>query len=456
MKNRGVDHSMLRKAAEKRMHSQVDPPGEITVEDAKSLIHELRVHQIELEMQNEELRQAHVQLEESHTRYVDLYDFAPVGYLALDDKGQVLEANLAAAAQLGTERARLIETVFPLYVNPEHRQQSRLHIMTVFKTRERQTCEVRLKPKSGEEFYARLESVFIENIKGEGRCRTSISDISYAKRAEEALRRAHDELEETVKDRTAELAEANERLTQEIAKRNQAEVLLQRQAELLHLSNDAIIVWQLGGHIESWNKGAEELYGYSEEEAVGQVTHDLLKTNPEPWPRIEATLHERKFWEGELKHRTRDGQEVIVSARIQLVRGADGVERVLETNRDITERKQAEETLCDSEAKLSTMLANLTEGVVVSDMDARLLYWNHAALEMHGFSGTEECLRPLSELFPKFRFSDMHGNNIEFDQLPLSRIIRGEKLSNWELRAERTDLEWQRVFSYCGNLAYDG
>jgi two-component system, chemotaxis family, sensor kinase Cph1 len=212
MKNRSGDYSRLRMAAEKRMHSQVDPPEEISVEDAKSLIHELRVHQIELEMQNEELRQAHAQIEESRERYADLYDFAPVGYLALDDKGHVVEANLAAAAQLSTERARLIETIFPLYVNRKDRQQARLHIMTVFKTRGRQTCELRLKPKGGEEFYARLESVFIENTNGEDRCRTSISDISYAKRAEEALQRAHDELEERVRERTAELAEANELL----------------------------------------------------------------------------------------------------------------------------------------------------------------------------------------------------------------------------------------------------
>jgi PAS domain S-box-containing protein len=262
----------------------------------RSLIHELRVHQIELEMQNEELRQAHAQIEESRERYADLYDFAPVGYLTLDDKGQVLEANLAAAAQLGTERAHLIETIFPLYVNPEDRQQARLHIMTVFKTKGRQTCELRLKPKGGEEFYARLESVFIENTNGEGRCRTSISDISYAKRAEEALHRTHDELEERVKERTAELTEANERLVREITERKQAAALLQRQTELLHLSYDAIIVWRLGGRIESWNKGAEELYGYSEEEAVGQIIHDLLKTiHSEPWPQIEAKLRERKF-----------------------------------------------------------------------------------------------------------------------------------------------------------------
>jgi len=126
----------------------------------------------------------------------------------------------------------------------------------------------------------------------------------------------------------------------DITERKQAEVLLRRQAELLHLSYDAIIVWPLGDGIESWNRGAEELYGYSQEEAMGQFTHDLLKTiHPEPWARIEAKLRERKFWEGEITHRTREGREVIVSARHQLVLGADGVERVLETNRDITRHR---------------------------------------------------------------------------------------------------------------------
>ena len=94
----------------------------------------------------------------------------------------------------------------------------------------------------------------------------------------------------------AHKAEEQSRLA---AEREKAEVLLQRQAELLHLSYDAIIVWQFGGPIETWNKGAEELYGYSQEEAVGQVTHDLLKTiHPEPRTQIEAKLRERKFWKG--------------------------------------------------------------------------------------------------------------------------------------------------------------
>ncbi len=75
---------------------------------AKDLVHELRVHQVELEMQNEELRRAQAEIEESRARYADLYDFAPVGYLTLDERGLVMEANLTLAKQLGIERTHLI------------------------------------------------------------------------------------------------------------------------------------------------------------------------------------------------------------------------------------------------------------------------------------------------------------------------------------------------------------
>jgi len=342
-------------------HKQVEEKLKIHRAELERLVHELQVHQVELEMQNDELRETQNQLEESKMQYVDLYDFAPVGYLTLDVNGQLLGANLTAAALFGTERARLIGAIFPLYVDPKYREQARLHIMTVFKTRERQICELRLKPKGGEEFYARLESIFIVDTKGDGLCRTTVSDIAYAKRAEEALHHAREKLEERVRDRTAELLKVNEQLRDEIAERKRAEVLLQRQAELLHLAYDPIIVWQVGGPIESWNKGAEELYGYSQEEAVGQVTHDLLKTiHPVPWTQIEAELHERRFWEGEIKHHTRDGRALIISARKQLVCGADGVERVLEVNRDITERKQMEEDLRKSHDELELRVKERT------------------------------------------------------------------------------------------------
>ena len=184
------------------------------------------------------------------------------------------------------------------------------------------------------------------------------------------------------------------------AERMQAEVLLQRQAELLHLSYDAIIVWRLGGGIESWNKGAEVLYGYSLEEAVGRVTHDLLKTiHPEPWPQIETRSRERKFWEGEVKHRTRDGREVVVSARHQLVRGADGVERVLETNRDITEHKLAEEALRESHERFQVTLNSIGDAVIATDASGNVSFLNPVAAALTGWQSEDAFGQPIESVF---------------------------------------------------------
>jgi PAS domain-containing protein len=152
MTNSKSGNDTLRRKAEERARSQTDLPGEISPEDAQELIHELRVHQIELEMQNDELRRSQVQLEESRMRYSDLYDFAPIGYLTFDRTGLIVKANLTAAKQLGRERARILEKPFPLYVLGRDRDAFHLHLAKVFKTGERQTCEVRLVPEIGEDF----------------------------------------------------------------------------------------------------------------------------------------------------------------------------------------------------------------------------------------------------------------------------------------------------------------
>jgi PAS domain S-box-containing protein len=129
----------------------------------------------------------------------------------------------------------------------------------------------------------------------------------------------------------------------DVTTRKQAEDALKKQAELLRLSYDAMIVWKLDGAIESWNVGAERLYGYSEAEAVGKFTHTLLTPQfPKPWGEILKEMRIAGWWEGELRQQTRDRREVVVSARIQLIKGSDGIDRVLEVNRDITEARRAQ------------------------------------------------------------------------------------------------------------------
>jgi PAS domain S-box-containing protein len=127
------------------------------------------------------------------------------------------------------------------------------------------------------------------------------------------------------------------------------------QGHLLQLLDDAIIQRHPNGLIEGWNRGAEVLYGFSADEAWGRISHELLQTRfPEPLSEIEGKVQKEGKWEGELVHTTKDGRTVTVSAKFQLLVGDDGVARVLETNRDVTEnRRLAAEALRSAAERLS-------------------------------------------------------------------------------------------------------
>lgn len=179
--------SELRKRAEEKLKTELTSLEKISREDIHKLVHELQVHQIELEMQNEELRKAQVKLEESRHRYADLYDFAPVGYVTLDENGLILQANLTAASLLGIERGFLIKKPFYLYIHIKDKDIFYLHLRKIFESKTSQTCDIRLKTKGGIEFYVRLNSMLWEDLSGNKSYQTSFIDITGQKQAEELL-----------------------------------------------------------------------------------------------------------------------------------------------------------------------------------------------------------------------------------------------------------------------------
>lgn len=179
--------SQLRKQAEDALQGKTEELQELSTRDARSLIHELQVHQIELEMQNEELRRAQKELEESHDRYSDLYDFAPVGYFSFDKNGLIIEVNLTGAKKLGVERNFLIKKPFSLFIFPGSKDVFYLHLRQVFRTGVRQTCELKLVDKKEVQFDVQLESLSVQEGNS-GHCRTAMSDITDRKKAEEAIR----------------------------------------------------------------------------------------------------------------------------------------------------------------------------------------------------------------------------------------------------------------------------
>jgi PAS domain S-box-containing protein len=123
----------------------------------------------------------------------------------------------------------------------------------------------------------------------------------------------------------------------------------ERLASLLTLSYEPMLVWQLNGPIEFWNAGAERLYGFAPEEAIGHSSHALLQTKfPVEFTALITQLQNKRYWSGELRHICKDGREVIVESRQQLLSDST----VIEVNRDITERKQIEADLRESEQEL--------------------------------------------------------------------------------------------------------
>ena len=119
---------------------------------------------------------------------------------------------------------------------------------------------------------------------------------------------------------------------------SETEIALKEHAHIFDITQDAIFLWRQPGGIEFWNRGAAELYGYSEKEACGKISRNLLKTTPSiPWPEIERELRERGSWQGPLRHIARDGRTVVVASRHQLLPSTKAGLLVLESNRDVTE-----------------------------------------------------------------------------------------------------------------------
>jgi PAS domain S-box-containing protein len=141
------------------------------------------------------------------------------------------------------------------------------------------------------------------------------------------------------------------KVARDITERKRADRVQAEQARLLDLSSDAIMVRDAADRVSYWNKAASELYGYTREEALGRVTHELLRTQfPEPLESINERLHRNGRWDGELVHRKKDGTQIAVLSRWVLDRDLDGRWRsILETNSDVTERKQAQEAIKERE-----------------------------------------------------------------------------------------------------------
>jgi PAS domain S-box-containing protein len=199
------------------------------------------------------------------------------------------------------------------------------------------------------------------------------------------------------------------------------------------------------------NPAAERVTGHGR--LVGKRLLEVLPGHGGPGGMFEHYLRVIETGEPHDMEFYYEGEGIRGWFRNMSVKLGDGVAMAFS---DITSRKLAEEALQESEARHRTIVENLTEGLVASDLDGHLFHWNRAALELHGFKTLEECRKKLREFSDIFEISELDGTPVDFENWPMARLLRGERLQEWELQVRRLDRDWERVYSYGGTLVYDG
>jgi len=196
-------------------------------------------------MQNEQLRQAQLEILETHNRYAELYDFAPTAYLSLDKQGNIIEANLVSSKMLGVPRGRLIQQVFSDFILKEDQDSYNTHLRTTLESGVAQYCELHLVAKSGACFWVSINSLLVENPNSEcNLVRMVVSDISQQKKMQDEINSAAQHLK-----------------------------LYREQTPL------AAIEWNIDFQIVDWNVAANKMFGYTLDEVKGQTYDFLLPQN---------------------------------------------------------------------------------------------------------------------------------------------------------------------------------
>lgn len=314
----------LRHKAEKILSSMERANfSDSSMEDAQRLITELQVHQVELELQNDELRKMQIQLAEEREKYADLYNFAPAAFFTFDERDLIQDLNLAASEMLGNERKYLVGHPLTPYLTPDSIQNFVEHRQLAEQTKKPQSCELKIRRRDGRFIFVQSHTVALTStVNGRRLWRSVMTDITLKKQQEERVR---------------------------------------FQAHLLGRVSDAVIATDNELRVTHWNHAAEILFGWKESEALGNELDTLCRTEFNKTTRAEIQEHLRKykFWNGEILQYHRNGTRVVINASISLLEDSGGKPSGEVTiSRNITEQKEAEKKIRESEQRYRKLVEN--------------------------------------------------------------------------------------------------
>ncbi|MFH2130879.1 MAG: PAS domain S-box protein [bacterium] len=325
------DLTELRKHAEDVIDPNIVEVVNLSIAETAHIIHELRIHQVELEMQNHELRNTQSALQEAKDEYTDLYDYAPVGYVTINEKGTILKANLTITRILDVERVFLTGRFFYEFVTQDGQDRYYFFIKRLLAGEKDPSVELKLKKSDGSELWACLDSTPINKTgRGHKLFRLSVTDITRHKQAEEKLR---------------------------------------EQDKRLHFHTEisplAVLEWDANFIISRWTGEAERIFGWRAEETIGRHMMDIKLIYEDDIPKVEETL--AKLTSGKMpnviasnRNYTRDGQVIHCTwYNSVLVDDQNRMVSIMSQALDVTSHIAAEEKIKASLMEKETLLQEI-------------------------------------------------------------------------------------------------
>jgi PAS domain S-box-containing protein len=334
--------TILRQKAEEQLKNK-SKPTDATSTDVEifKLVHELDVHQIELEMQNEELHLANIRAETEAEKYLNLYDFAPSGYLTLSKKDEILELNFSGATLLGKERSRLLNKRFAFFIADESKPTYLLFLKEIFESKTKQTCEIKLANNFENPIFIYLTGIVDEN---NNQCLITMLDISQHKKAEEEIK-----------------------------------ISEEKYRTLFETNRDSITILRIDseGNIGNFivtNPATTVIFGYTEQEILAMNIQDIEIASDEKRKERLATLLNKGKIAFETTLKNKNGNQVNVEIECILINYLNEP-AVMNITRDISERKQNKENTRKAQENLATILEAIPDMLFEVGIDGRIYHY---------------------------------------------------------------------------------